>query len=208
MMHPHTEVRLVNEQMGYGVFASRFIPKGTIVYARCQMDQAYEPGHPMLTNPLYADTLERYTYTEPSGTRVLCWDIGKYVNHCCHPSTLTTGYGFELALQDLWPGQELTDDYGIFNCDIPIPLVCEKPNCRNTLVPGDFDRHVPQWDARIREALPAAAHVDQPLWPLLPPDTAAALQTFLHTGQSYRSIAGQKAHTTPPLTNATRRKPA
>ena len=202
MMHPDTELRLINEQMGYGVFARRFIPKGTIVYARCAMDQVFEPGHPMLSDPRYADTLEKYTYTEPSGNQVLCWDIGKYVNHCCHPSTLTTGYAFEVALRDIFPGQEVTDDYGIFNCGIPIPLICDKAGCRGMLVPGDFDDHVESWDARIKEALPFTARVDQPLWSFLPPKTVADLERYLETGEGYRSIATQKAATSEPAERA------
>ncbi len=193
MIHPYTELRLINEQMGYGVFATHFIPKGTIVYARCQMDQTFEPGDPILDDPRYLDHLEKYTYTEPTGTRVLCWDIGKYVNHCCHPSTLTTGYGFELALQDIWPGQEITDDYGIFNCGIPIPLICDNGECRGMLVPGDFDRHVESWDQRIRAALPLAVQVEQPLWQYLSPQTVRDLRAFIRTGKKYRSIATQKA---------------
>lgn len=193
MIHPHTELRLINEQMGYGVFATHFIPKGTIVYARCKMDQTFEPGDPMLADPRYIDTLEKYTYVEPSGTRVLCWDIGKYVNHCCHPSTLTTGYGFEVALRDIWPGQEITDDYGIFNCGIPIPLICAKDNCRGMLTPGDFDRHVEGWDTRIRAALPFTTEVDQPLWSFLASETVKDLKHFIKTGKGYRSIATQKA---------------
>lgn len=202
MIHPNTELRLINEQMGYGVFATHFIPKGTIVYARCKMDQTFEVDDPLLSDPQYADILERYTYTEPSGTRVLCWDIGKYVNHCCHPSTLTTGYGFEIALRDLWPGQEITDDYGIFNCGIPIPLICEQSNCRGMLVPGDFDRHVASWDQRIKQALPFSTKVEQPLWDLLAPKTIADLQHYLDTGRGYRSISTQKALQPPSMKSA------
>ena len=193
MMHPHTDVRLINPQMGYGVFASQFIPRGTIIYVRCGIDRAFAPDDPMLSDPRYADVLEKYTYTEPTGMRVLCWDIGKYVNHCCHPSTLTTGYGFEVALRDLEPGDEITDDYGIFNCGIPIPLLCETAGCRGMLVPGDFDLHVDSWDERIREALAFVPEVDQPLGDLLPTQTAADLKHYLDTGKGYRSIAMQKA---------------
>lgn len=193
MIHPDTELRLINEQMGYGVFASRFIPKGTVLYARCAMDQVFEPDDPRLSDPVYRDTLERYTYVEPGGRRVLCWDIGKYVNHCCHPSTLTTGYGFEITLQDLWPGQEITDDYGIFNCGIPIPLICQKQVCRGMLVPGDFDRHVEGWDERIRDALPHASRVNQPLWGYIDPAVKRSLNRYLRTGKGYRSVASQKA---------------
>lgn len=193
MMHPHTEVRVINEQMGYGVFATRFIPKGTLIYVRDPLDQTFAPGDPLLSHPAVADTLEKYTYTEPTGVRVLCWDIGKYVNHCCHPSTLTTGYGFEIALRDLQPGDEITDDYAIFNCSVPIPLLCCKENCRGMLIPGEFDIHVDRWDTLIRSALPRTNRVEQPLWSLLETDVTHDLMHYLHTGERYRSIASQKA---------------
>ncbi len=193
MMHPHTELRLINEHMGYGVFVTRFIPKGTIVYARDPLDQAFPPGHPLLADPAVGDVLEKYTYTEPTGVRVLCWDFGKYVNHCCHPTTLTTGYGFEIALRDLFPGDEITDDYAIFNCSVPIPLLCCKSGCRGMLIPGEFDIHVERWDHHIRDALPRVTRVGQPLWHLLDPRVVRDLHHYLHTGQGYRSIATQKA---------------
>jgi hypothetical protein len=33
MIHPWTELRFINDSIGYGVFATQFIPKGTIVWA-------------------------------------------------------------------------------------------------------------------------------------------------------------------------------
>ena len=34
MMHPSIELKPVNPQIGYGVFATAFIPAGTIVYVK------------------------------------------------------------------------------------------------------------------------------------------------------------------------------
>lgn len=193
MMHPNTQLRFVNEDLGFGVFAATLIPKGTIVYARCALDLVFASDDPRLIDPRYADALEKYTYTEPGGQRVLCWDTGRYVNHCCSPSTLTTGYGFEIALRDLAPGDEITDDYAIFNCSVPMPLSCCEVGCRGILVPGDFDRHIPGWDEAVREALAHLNAVEQPLWSLLPPATRRAVRTYLRTGRGYRSVATQKA---------------
>ena len=193
MMHPLTQLRFVNDELGFGVFAAAPIPKGTLVYARCALDLVFEPGDPRLQNPLYADTLEKYTYTEPGGQRVLCWDTGRYVNHCCQPSTLTTGYGFEIAIRDLAPGDEVTDDYAIFNCDVPMPLSCCEVGCRGVLIPGDFDRHVPGWDEQVRGALEHLDSVEQPLWSLVAPATRRAVRSYLRTGRGYRSVATQKA---------------
>ena len=43
MVHPHTEIRFVNDIIGWGVFASRFIPKGTIIWALDPLDQRFTP---------------------------------------------------------------------------------------------------------------------------------------------------------------------
>ena len=45
MIHPDTELRFANPQIGLGVFATRFlIPKGTITWVRDQLDQALPPA--------------------------------------------------------------------------------------------------------------------------------------------------------------------
>ena len=37
------------------------------------------------------------------------------MNHDDQANTLTTGYGFEVAVRDVDEGEELTDDYRIFS---------------------------------------------------------------------------------------------
>ena len=44
MMHPSTELRYINQQIGFGVFATKFIPKGTIVWALDPFDQILQPN--------------------------------------------------------------------------------------------------------------------------------------------------------------------
>ena len=192
MMHPDTELRLVSETMGYGVFVTRPIPMGTVVYVRDTLDIAIAPNDPRITDPVLADTIEKYTYIEPDGTRVLGWDISKYVNHCCHPSTLTTGYGFEVAIRDLHPGDEITDDYGIFNTPVPFPLVCSKSNCREHIRGDEYAYCVPSWDERIKPALRKYASVHQPLEALIPVSLREAVRKFSKTGRGYRSVETQK----------------
>ena len=38
MIHPHTRIHFINEEMGYGVFATQFIPKGTITYVKDSLE--------------------------------------------------------------------------------------------------------------------------------------------------------------------------
>jgi len=188
MIHPHTCVKTVNDIIGIGVFATRKIPKGTVVYATDPLDIVLAPIHPLLTDPILGKNIDIYSYLDPNGSHVICWDAAKYINHACNPSTLTTGYGFEIALRDIAPGQELTDDYGIF-CNHFGPLRCNEPDCRKHISPQDFDTMVPSWDQRIHDALQSFRNVDQPLISLITPATLSDLTHYLSTGQGYHSVA-------------------
>ena len=84
MIHPDTELRQVSPEVGYGVFATAFIPKGTIVYIKDDMELVFKPDDPRRNDPLYKEIIEKYSYTEPNGNLVLSWDIAKFVNHCCN----------------------------------------------------------------------------------------------------------------------------
>ena len=39
MLHPHTELRFVSPEIGYGIFATAFIPKGTITWVKDELDR-------------------------------------------------------------------------------------------------------------------------------------------------------------------------
>ena len=42
VLHPSSELRYINPSIGYGVFATRFIPKGTITWVFDELDQVVE----------------------------------------------------------------------------------------------------------------------------------------------------------------------
>ncbi len=48
MMHPHSELRFINESIGYGVFATKFIPKGTITWILDELDQKFTESYVFL----------------------------------------------------------------------------------------------------------------------------------------------------------------
>lgn len=188
MQHPNTELKFVNSQVGYGVFATTFIPSGTMVYARCNLDIAIPPTSPLVRDPAYRDSILKYAYTDQNGDFVICWDIGKYVNHCCHASTISTGYGFDIAVRDLQPGDEITNDYAQFSFDEEMDLVCHYPDCRKRFTPQDFDHLYPAWDEQIKAVLPKFSQVPQPLQPYVDPQAELDLQHYLRTGEGYRSV--------------------
>lgn len=188
MIHPDSELRRVNPEVGYGVFATKFIPKGTIVYIKDQLELVFSTTDPRLSDPVYKDLIEKYSYTEPNGQLILSWDIAKYVNHCCNCNIISTGYGFEIALRDIHPGEEITDEYGLFNPDFEMDLHCEKEGCRKKLSPQDIDHHYKEWDTKIISALGEFKKVSQPLLKYMDTETRKRLTEFLDTGKNYISV--------------------
>ncbi len=196
MIHPDTELRLVNETVGYGVYATRFIPKGTIVYIKDEMELVFGPDDPKAKDPRYRDIIEKYSYTEPNGNRVLSWDIAKYINHCCNCNTISTGYGFEIALRDIHQGEEITDEYGLFNSGWEMDLVCCTEGCRKKLLPTDIDTYHAVWDAGIKEALQQFALVSQPLLKYMEMPVYEKLKKYLDSGKEYISVLSLKPDST------------
>ena len=39
MLHPHTELKFVSPEIGYGIFVTALIPKGTITWVRDELDR-------------------------------------------------------------------------------------------------------------------------------------------------------------------------
>jgi hypothetical protein len=52
MIHPDTELRFINNIIGYGVVAKNFIPKGTITWVQDDLDKIYNPEDIQVINPL------------------------------------------------------------------------------------------------------------------------------------------------------------
>ena len=53
MIHPDTELRFINDKIGYGVVATKFIPKGTITWVLDKVDRFFTPSQVIQMDPLY-----------------------------------------------------------------------------------------------------------------------------------------------------------
>lgn len=188
MIHPHTELRHVNPEIGLGVFATALIPKGTLVYVKDALDIEITAAQFAQLASVSRRLADKYAYIDERGIRIVSWDHAKYVNHRCECNTISTGYGFEIALQDIAQGEEVTDDYGLFNISAPFAVSCGCTRCRRVVQASDIDRYGEVWDARVRDALQFVRAVPQPLWELLDPATLAALDGYLAGQQPYRSV--------------------
>ena len=113
MLHPHTELRFVSAEIGYGIFATAFIPKGTIMWVKDELDRIIPKEKISELSPANLENLLKYSYRTSAGDYFFCWDLTRYVNHSFNPNSMLTALGFEIAINDIHPGDEIID--GNFN---------------------------------------------------------------------------------------------
>lgn len=188
MIHPKTELRLVNETVGYGVFATDLIPEGTIVYVKDSLELVVTPTDFVMHSDEMKEVIDKYSYIDESGNRIVSWDFAKYVNHCCNCNTISTGYGFEMAVRDIQKGEQITDEYGIFNIDKEMELVCGESSCRHKITPDDFDLYYQDWDEKIQKSIGKLFEVDQPLMAFIDPEIRVELDDFFTNPERYKSV--------------------
>jgi uncharacterized protein len=167
MVHPDTELRFINSDIGFGVVANRPIPKGTITWVQDELDQVFTPQRVSGLGHIYSRVLEKYSFVNGRGEYVLCWDLARYINHSCNPTCLSAGYNFEVAVRDIQPGEELTDDYATLNLEASFECRCRTRLCRSIVREADIYAHAERWDGIVREAFPLIAGLPQPLWSLV-----------------------------------------
>ncbi|MFM9956846.1 MAG: SET domain-containing protein [Phycisphaerales bacterium] len=186
----------MSEAIGYGVFATRPIPRGTITWALDSLDQVFPPGAVDSMSPMLRAVMEKYSFTDRRGKLILCWDHARFVNHCCDANCLSPGgLDLELAVRDIKPGEQLTDDYGTLNIDHGFTCLCGSPRCRGRVLPDDAVRMADAWDRQVGGALPMLSRVDQPLWELLAePDAVRALGAGRLPLQSSRLNMSPRLH--------------
>jgi hypothetical protein len=195
MIHPQTCVKYVNSQIGYGVYATAFISKGTIVYVRDPLDTEVSPEDFEAMDECYRRMVERYSFIDEKGYRVVSWDSAKYVNHRCDFNTISAGYGFEIAVRDIQAGEEVTDEYGLFNLDHDMFCCCGSDNCRKVVRASDVGRYYRKWDRVVIDALKHTRKVAQPLWEFMDAETKSSLCDYFEGRRRYVSVRNLKTVT-------------
>lgn len=199
MIHPKTKLQHIDEVVGYGVFATERIPKGTIVYIKDSLEHVIAPEIYQQHDAEMKSVIDKYSYIDELGNRIISWDFAKYVNHCCNCNTMSTGYGFEIAIRDIEAGEQITDEYGIFNIDQEMELVCGQAGCRKKIALDDFDKLYGQWDDKIKGAIFELWDVDQPLLTLLDEKTQSDIELLRIDPAVYKSVYALKYHPKPQL---------
>ena len=175
MLHKSTELRFVNSEIGYGVFATELIPKGTIIAFHDPLDVEVKPemfASLYSINVEFKEIIEHFAYVNLEGFGVLTWDNDKYINHSCDFNTIPTGYMLSIAVRDIAEGEEITTDYGLLDVDYGDLLdgdykrgmlcKCGSPNCRKEIKP-DHKACLHLWISPTNEALNCVLNIKQPL---------------------------------------------
>lgn len=187
MMHPDTEVRFINDVIGYGVVAKKFIPCGTVTWVQDDLDRVFSAEDVENIHPVMQQQLDKFSFRNSKGQMVLCWDQAKYVNHSFNANCLSSAYDFELAIRDIQPGEQLTDDYGYLNISEPFKAVDEGTG-RDTVYPDDLLKYHEQWDRQLREAFEYFEEVEQPLIQLISGQVLKKIRKNLQENQPLDSI--------------------
>jgi len=166
MIHPSTELKFISTEIGYGVVATEFIAAGTITWVLDKLDREFSPLEFQSMDTIYQNILDTYTFRNNNGNFVLCWDNGRFVNHSFNSNCLTTAYDFEIAIRDIHPGEQLTDDYGYLNISQPFRGINEGTK-RKTVYPDDLLKYYKVWDKKLLKVFDKIPNVKQPLQELI-----------------------------------------
>ncbi len=188
MLHPATELRFISNDVGYGVVATQFIPKGTITWVLDDLDRTFTPAQVDAMPQIYRKILDKYSFRDNRGNCILCWDHARFVNHSFRSNCVSTAYDFELAVRDIEPGEELTDDYGYLNIDEPFEALPERGSRRKVVMPDDLLHYYKQWDRQLGSAFRRLEAVPQPLMELLSPEVTRKVRAIAAGREKMDSI--------------------
>ncbi len=189
MILSFTETRQVKPSIGVGVFATREIPMGTIVWTQDVFDQVWSQPRAAQLPEARRAILERWAHLDAERNFILCWDSGKLINHSCSPNLRGVGPWFQVARKDISAGEELCCDYAECNIDPALACECGAPGCRGTIHSSDLETFADLWDAEAAVLLQRLNQVEQPLWShLLAPQEVEGWLREPGTLPSFRSM--------------------
>lgn len=171
MIHPHTQIRHKDDLIGYGVFATAFIPCGTLLWVHDALDMIFSQTYFDRLPAHYQELMDHYAFRNTLGDYVLCWDAARMVNHSCSPTSAGTEFGFEIALRDLEMGEEITNDYALLNLKDyeSFDCFCTETLCRGHISHAQCDDSTRKRHSELKHALQYVNAVSQPLLSLLIP---------------------------------------
>ena len=101
---------------GLGVYASQFIPEGTLVWVLDPAVDIVLSETQLLERPhVYRQFMQRHAYFDRTlGGYLLDGDNARFLNHHAEPNLRFREDGNGVAARDIAPGEEIVCDYGEF----------------------------------------------------------------------------------------------
>lgn len=137
MLHPAVKPG-VTQRYGIGLFATKPIPVGSVVWHPSLQSLQVTPAEAACLPELTALWLDELGYRLSNGNTILPAGGACFFNHSCAPNIVDTGLDFGIAVRNLEPGEELTLDYTSFIFDPPFEFRCrcDAASCRGTVTNG------------------------------------------------------------------------
>jgi hypothetical protein len=157
---------------GKGLFATRFVPRGTIVCFWCKKCGIYlKEDLAKLSKKKLDFVMEHEEKAGPGLLSKACDRRQQYINHSCNPHILETGRIGDIVIKDIEKGEEATEDYRIFYGKTYFKRYfkngckCGEPNCAKVKLlthpsTAKLQRH---WKKEINAAMRLIPYVKQPL---------------------------------------------
>ena len=184
MIIPWVKIQWISDEKGYGLLATRDIPKGTVTFVQDGLDIVISPEGLDSINPMLREYVEKYSYEDLLGNRIVSWDLGKYMNHDDSANTLSTGYGFEIAIRDIKKGEEVTDDYRIFSTHHDTDN-WHIQTSEKELIPEFPEELEEGWDQKVLDSISCLTKVEQPLKDFVDPEVWASVKTVSENQDQY-----------------------
>ena len=153
-----------------GIFATQFIPKGTIMDFTCKKCGIYSKEElTKLSKKELRFVMDHEVQVGPGLYTKFCDKRRLYDNHSCNANCLSSDKGFGIVVRDIKKGEEATSDYRGPNGDEEVHFAggcrCGEKNCmgKTTFRPPPSKKLQKFWDRKINAALKLIPYVKQPL---------------------------------------------
>ncbi|MGI0141662.1 MAG: SET domain-containing protein [Candidatus Micrarchaeales archaeon] len=156
---------------GKGLFATQFIPKGTIIdsYSLCKKCGTYSKEELAKLSKKEHNFVIHHEQKTKAGLRAkYCDERLSYTNHSCNSNILESDEGFDIAIKDIKKGEEVTEDYrryGSKKTHFVGGCKCGGKNCigRTAFMAPGSKKLQKFWNRKINAALRLIPSVKQPL---------------------------------------------
>ncbi|HID99534.1 MAG TPA: SET domain-containing protein-lysine N-methyltransferase [Thiotrichaceae bacterium] len=190
MIYPHTKVLHFDNNRGFGVCATQFIPKGTLLWLPYEeVDKILSVEQVSAMSKSEREVLTQFTYLTNEGQYILSYDNGRYVNHSCDANSISiAGLELSIAIRDIQQDEEISEDYGLYYANGGFDdCLCGSSKCRHKICEDDIRQYGDEWDHKIASVFYLIPKVEQPLWQFISSKLREQIEAILANKISFPS---------------------